>query len=118
MKKLAFVLFVAFILALVVLVLTGCETRKFDAAKFSSRKWTEVATFNQVEAGKVETGEPIKFVRPIRGTFKVVWVDLSYQNALVTTEDQKRAYLLTYLPRLPEWRKRNLSTLAYQRGYR
>lgn len=118
MKKLIFVLVVAFVLALVVLVLSGCETRKFDAARFSSRHWTEVASFDQVERGKVETGEIVKFVRPIRGTFNVVWVDLSYQNAIVTTEDQTKAYLLTHLPRLPEWRKRNLSTLAHQRGYR
>lgn len=113
MKKVFLIFVIAVLMFLLAFLLAGCETRKFDTARFSSRKWTEVAAFEQVEPG-----EPIQFLRPIRGTFKVVWVDLSYQNALVTTEDQSRAYLLTYLPRLPEWRKRNLSSLAHERGYR
>lgn len=118
MKKVFLIFVIAVLMFLLAFLLAGCETSKFDAARFSSRKWTEVAAFEQVEPGKVEPGEPIQFLRPIRGTFKVVWVDLSYQNAIVTTEDQTKAYLLTHLPRLPEWRKRNLSSLAHERGYR
>ncbi len=118
MKKILFVLAVAAVLAIITLILSGCETRKFDSARFAARNWQQVASFDQVDPDKVEAGETVKFVRPLRGTFKVVWVDLHYQNALVTTEDRKKAYLLTRLTRLPEWRKRNLSIIAHDQGYR